>query len=1460
MKSQAARYRSKFFPQFRMKLTLLLVAVLAMIVSVAWGEETRQTSHGVLALLSPGNLIRNAEYEFGKPGDFSTLERWELSPGDGWAFDKSQYVPRYWYVFFLSRDGAADLKQKNIPLEKNTWYRVETRYQTTSPEQIQSRVGEIDLQSVDNDTGDLKNYPYYLGPAGKWVTAGTYYYNGQGTSVDYNIMLRVPNGKAYIGKVEVRKTEEQDFNRQILLDPGLDASSVGSTSVDWDSYTPSFPVIESVAGAPNGKNCLKLPLPTTSEAWDNRMFLRQRILARHNDTVKVDFWAKADANVFTQLAVRTTLSKYYYMVNSTCSIGPEWKKYSFSFTLQPGDTSSQGGDDLFKKYPELSYDLLLMFKANSDQDRKVWFSDMSAEIVGRRTSSKESLSKFAENLPLSRKDNLLLNGSFESGMAGWGSNIMHIPLDLEWQKRPFPNCYVDTENAVLGHCSLKLENIYHGNSVNTGYFPVDALEGQKYAFSVWVKADKPCDINPVIGDYYGGREGKILSLSLKYSTPGEWKRLSASEVWGEYKAGFAHLKLYVNVKDGKPGDQVTVWLDGAQFQAGELTDYQSSFGDFEVGLDVTEGTLQSFKKGEPGHASLYVRNNLPEKKRFKMEKQVRGSYNTVIERQEEYIEVPANETVIKPVTLDTSKSGSFLINYQMTDQGTGLSVRSLDESYAVFPPLENIPAEQSLMGMFFPWTGAPHAPVSIHRKRATGDSEAWFKILRLSNCGVENSYELGVFRVFYPEEGKFQVPAVFDWYVNKLREYGMRLTVSLGSWLSRPDEPEITHVFPKWSLSERQVPPQSDHLGHTIYYPKLEYWRDFVSNFLTHFKGRIDIYGCFPERGLTDPLGVIDYYKILHEEAQKIDPAIKILGPSMPGYTFPTGKNDWVDHVFENGLDRYIDIFSYDGYGVEMPEDTPYGPDDVWVEKYPQWYFSHYGRKPMWDAEWWHGCSRQPNWETYPFDVTGSYNTRGDLYATQAATITRHCVMLWAAGTEVFMYFSPWFNEIGERALTFITNGRQVPLPGWISYSVVCNKLGQGKFVKKIRLGDTLVYVYEKHGKPNAVYFNFKAKEGVRIALNLNPDGLTVDDIMKNTIAPERTPDGAILLPLSMDAVYVTSGTMKMDVFIKAFENASLKGLNLPPELRVTLARVGAKPAVAAVIKNPSGEPLNGTLRIDKLPAGWTLKEKSVPVIVPPNQEKIVSIPADISLCEGETLEGSFASAWKEVKDIQPASLCAATKSPGEVMLDGQITEAEYGSARPFLLNSPLQVGYYVGADSTTPCRWDGEKDVSAKCRAVWNDNNVYFGLEIKDDLVFPSKSEAIHRGDSFELYFNSDPLKDIFSEAYTERVGKFYIGPADKDGPAKISWRGELGGLHPNNVEGVYRKTPDGYNLEICVPLVDNLSVNDVWGFDARVLDFDPGRKDVMNLDGFKSGLTWSGGEHYPERNKKVFGFIIFQ
>lgn len=197
-------------------------------------------------------------------------------------------------------------------------------------------------------------------------------------------------------------------------------------------------------------------------------------------------------------------------------------------------------------------------------------------------------------------------------------------------------------------------------------------------------------------------------------------------------------------------------------------------------------------------------------------------------------------------------------------------------------------------------------------------------------------------------------------------------------------------------------------------------------------------------------------------------------------------------------------------------------------------------------------------------------------------------------------------------------------------------------------------------------------------------------------------------------------------------------------------------------------------------------------------------------------------------------------RAKGKIALDGQLDEKDWLDAPRYLINEERQYFYIHEAK-----RWGGPKDLSGTLRFLWDDDYLYVGVEVTDDVFLNnSRDNYIWAQDSLQFLINPFRQDAQGKGRYDYAMGLGAKGPqvwcnlsADASAPAGEVPSIRLSARHvdPGTGNMVY---------EVAIP----------W---ARLAPFKPGAgRDlglsmILNEDdggGRKTFMGWFSGVHLKE------------
>lgn len=231
-----------------------------------------------------------------------------------------------------------------------------------------------------------------------------------------------------------------------------------------------------------------------------------------------------------------------------------------------------------------------------------------------------------------------------------------------------------------------------------------------------------------------------------------------------------------------------------------------------------------------------------------------------------------------------------------------------------------------------------------------------------------------------------------------------------------------------------------------------------------------------------------------------------------------------------------------------------------------------------------------------------------------------------------------------------------------------------------------------------------------------------------------------------------------------------------------------------------------------------------------------------------------------------------------DVVIDGSLDE--WDLSRGMKISTENQIVDQIE-------HWDGEEDCSAELYAMWDEENLYLALDIKDDTPFVYREGfPLDELDAVIFFLSTNPDADPERTAYEATDWRIVTSVEDYYGDwfnyvdrdmiednLGYETQGEYGDeLVFDDFEAAFTKTDDGAIYEIKLPL-HNLSNDQIaqlipaagmtLGFDFSILDVDlpcPGIHSLrMQSSADLTGRDRSPSLHDVDNNPSLWGTITF-
>ncbi len=184
----------------------------------------------------------------------------------------------------------------------------------------------------------------------------------------------------------------------------------------------------------------------------------------------------------------------------------------------------------------------------------------------------------------------------------------------------------------------------------------------------------------------------------------------------------------------------------------------------------------------------------------------------------------------------------------------------------------------------------------------------------------------------------------------------------------------------------------------------------------------------------------------------------------------------------------------------------------------------------------------------------------------------------------------------------------------------------------------------------------------------------------------------------------------------------------------------------------------------------------------------------------------------------------------GSPDIDGDLSDWNLGAMTPAILDAEEQ----LSDDSADKANWSGPEDCSAEFYLLWDDENIYIAVVMKDEKLSMNKT-----GDSI---WNADAVEVLFSttEAIATHTSTIHYQYGFNANDQKWNWcnMDDLGAREPDYLQVASSLTPEGYICEVSIEYGQmqslDFSVGNTIGFHPVFDDTDNGDRELQ--------MTWTG------------------
>jgi hypothetical protein len=196
----------------------------------------------------------------------------------------------------------------------------------------------------------------------------------------------------------------------------------------------------------------------------------------------------------------------------------------------------------------------------------------------------------------------------------------------------------------------------------------------------------------------------------------------------------------------------------------------------------------------------------------------------------------------------------------------------------------------------------------------------------------------------------------------------------------------------------------------------------------------------------------------------------------------------------------------------------------------------------------------------------------------------------------------------------------------------------------------------------------------------------------------------------------------------------------------------------------------------------------------------------------------------------------------GTVTIDGDLSDWNLSSMTPAVLDTAEQ----LSSDSANQASWQSPEDSSGEFYMLWDDENVYIAVVMKDDKLSQNKTGgSIWNADAVEVFFST--LNAVSGHAEHYQYGFDFKEQTwiwdDMEGP---------GQEQVDYLDVAVTITGDGYICEVSIPHSEitpfDWSVGSIIGFHPVFDDTDNGDRELQ--------MTWTGRAAHDQ--SQGFGYLV--
>jgi len=579
----------------------------------------------------------------------------------------------------------------------------------------------------------------------------------------------------------------------------------------------------------------------------------------------------------------------------------------------------------------------------------------------------------------------------------------------------------------------------------------------------------------------------------------------------------------------------------------------------------------------------------------------------------------------------------------------------------------------------------------------------------ISRVGITWSRDNIYWDSMEPERGQYNWGPMETYTTNATNAglWTMPIQAGYGApWAQRPEM-----VEDKWGKT-----PQID----------LDAWRKYWSELARRYRGKVGAWEISNETYWAPVSFVVETHRVAYQAIREQDPEVPVLANVTLGYG---GTVDYLREFLAAGGAEGCDVISahpYCGYQAS-PEQGGMREVGHRVNEIIKPYFRH--PRQWWTEYGWMGD------DEYDPDLPGVETDWSPNIISERAMaqyIIRAYLAGMASGVERMFYFLDQDTAVWQFPSGLLRE--EGIRPALCAINTLCRVLEYTDFVREVKLRDDVeLMVFRGRGySAAAVWTTATPERKVTLHVPLPISDLQVTDFMGNTVPMPR---GARELGVSFDGspVYLTSRMLSPEALSDALHRGRVEGE------RVSVGRIFLGPGRLAVeLSNPSDRTTQVALKVlDPQPSTWGLQATSAGAELLAGRSARVIIPRGSTLPppDPDTILRLQVGAEPVVERGYRFLYAPRARNPIGVADD----PATWG-APTATLDQAAQTMSCVSGVASPSVVWRGPSDLSAQVWLRWDEQRLWVGLEVRDDVqhLAVGSPADMWKGDSVQYGFDA--------------------------------------------------------------------------------------------------------------------------